>query len=122
MPFHLLADATVIVHLLFVAFVIFGGVLVAWRPRLAWVHLPAVAWGAWVEFAGWICPLTPLENWLREQAGEAVSTSSFVDRYVLPTLYPPSLTREVQLVLGAFVVVLNAIVYLAVHHRMRRLG
>ena len=121
MPFHLLADATVVVHLLFVLFVVFGGLLVLWRPRMAWLHLPAVAWGAWVEFAGWICPLTPLENWLRARAGEAISTSSFVDRYLMPTLYPASLTREVQLVLGGFVVALNALVYFAVHRRIRQL-
>ena len=118
--FEILADATVVVHLLFVLFVVFGGLLVWWRPRLAWVHLPAVAWGAWVEFAGWVCPLTPLEDWLRQQAGEAVSPSSFVDRYILPTLYPVSLTREVQVLLGAVVVVVNAVVYFAVRRRTRQ--
>ena len=71
--FRLLADATVAVHLAFVLFVVFGGLLVMRRPRLAWVHLPAAAWGAWIEFAGWICPLTPLENWLRQQGGGPVA-------------------------------------------------
>jgi hypothetical protein len=119
MIFRLLADATVIVHLGFVAFVLCGGVLaLRWR-RVAWVHLPAAAWGAWVEFAGWICPLTPLENWLRMQGGATVYSTSFVERYLLPVLYPSSLSRDVQWALGGFVIVVNAVVY-AVVLRSRR--
>jgi hypothetical protein len=119
MLFRLLADATVVVHLLFVAFVVCGGVLVLRWPRVAWVHLPAAAWGAWVEFAGWICPLTPLENWLRIQGGSATYTTGFVERYLLPVLYPASLSRDVQWTLGLLVILLNGIVY-AVVVRSRR--
>jgi hypothetical protein len=111
MLFRLLADATVVLHLLFVAFVVGGGVLVLRWRRVAWVHLPAAAWGAWIEFAGWICPLTPLENWLRTQGGEATYTTSFVERYLLPVLYPTSLSREMQCGLGALVLLVNGIVY-----------
>ena len=119
MIFRLLADATVIVHLAFVAFVVCGGVLaLRWR-RVAWFHLPAAAWGAWVEFAGWVCPLTPLENWLRQRGGEAVYASSFVERYLLPVLYPSSLSRDAQWALGALVILVNAVVY-AVVLRSRR--
>jgi hypothetical protein len=78
MMFRLLADATVALHLAFVLFVVAGGLLVIRWPRLAWAHIPSVVWGAWVEFSGWVCPLTPLENWLRQQAGQAVYTASFV--------------------------------------------
>jgi hypothetical protein len=85
------------------------------------VHLPAAAWGAWVEFAGWICPLTPLENWLRQQGGGDVYASSFVERYLLPVLYPSALSREIQWVLGALVVLVNAVAY-AVVIRSRRKG
>ena len=111
MLFRLLADATVVLHLLFVAFVVGGGVLVLRWRRVAWVHLPAAAWGAWIEFAGWICPLTPLENWLRTQGGGATYTTSFVERYLLPVLYPASLSREIQWGLGALVLLVNGIVY-----------
>jgi hypothetical protein len=100
-----------------VLFVVAGGLLVIGWPRLAWAHIPAVVWGAWVEFSGWVCPLTPMENWLRQQAGQAVSTASFVDRYVLPVLYPPALSRETQWLLGAFVLGVNAGMYLAVLRR-----
>jgi len=94
----LLADLVVILHLSFVLFVVFGGLLVLRWPRLAWVHLPAAAWGAAVEFAGWICPLTPLEQWLRVEGGGLGYGSDFIERYV-------------QLVLGIVVVVINAAVY-----------
>ena len=117
MGFRLLADATVVLHLAFVLFVVGGGLLVLRWPRVAWVHLPAAAWGAWVEFAGWICPLTPMENWLRQRGDQATYDASFVDQYVLPVLYPPALSREIQWMLGAFVLAINAGVYLVVLRR-----
>ena len=121
MALRILADATVVLHFAFVLFVIFGGLLVAWRPWVAWLHLPAASWGAWVELAGWVCPLTPLENWLRREGGEPTYTSSFVERYLLPILYPASLTPELQWVLGGLVLAVNAVVYFAVlRHRARR--
>jgi hypothetical protein len=122
MIFRLLADATVVLHLAFVLFVVAGGLLVLRWPRLAWVHLPAAAWGAWVEFAGWICPLTPLENWLRQQGGQAGYAVSFVDQYVAPVLYPAILSRELQWVLGGLVVAVNVGAYLLVMRRVRRSG
>lgn len=121
MTFRFLADATVALHFAFVLFVIFGGLLVAWRTWVAWLHLPAAGWGAWVEFAGWRCPLTPLENWLRREGGDPTYTASFVERYLLPVLYPASLTPEIQWVLGGLVLAINAGVYFAVlRHRARR--
>jgi hypothetical protein len=114
MLFRLLADAIVVVHLGFVLFVVLGGLFVLRWPRMAWVHLPAAAWGAWIEFAGWICPLTPLENWLRQQGGGPVYATSFVERYVGPVLYPAALSREIQWALGGLVLAVNALVYLYV--------
>lgn len=114
MLFRLLADAIVVVHLGFVLFVVLGGLLVLRWPRMAWVHLPAAAWGAWIEFAGWICPLTPLENWLRQQGGGPVYATGFVERYVVPVLYPAALSRDIQWALGGLVLAVNALVYLYV--------
>lgn len=114
-----LADLVVVVHLAFVAFVVFGGLLVLRRPRLAWLHLPAAVWGVMIEFAGWMCPLTPLENALRLRGGEAGYSGGFVEHYLLPVLYPSGLTRGVQLVLGSIVLVLNLAVYGAVLARRR---
>ena len=112
----LLADLVLIVHLAFVAFVFCGGLLVLRWRWVAWLHLPAVAWGAIVEFPGWICPLTPLENWLRAQGGETSYRSDFIAQYLLPVLYPEDLTRGIQIMLGTGVVVLNAAVYCWLWH------
>ena len=114
MAFRVLADLTVLVHLAFLVFVVLGGLLVVRWPPVAWVHLPAAAWGAWVEFAGWVCPLTPLENWLRMQGGDPAYASSFIEHYLIPLLYPASLPRELQYALGAVVLVVNAVIYAAV--------
>lgn len=117
MIYRLLADATVVLHFGFVLFVIGGGILV-WRyPRLVWLHVPAALWGAFIEFAGWICPLTPLENWLREQGGQQAYSASFVEHYLLPVLYPQSLTRPVQWILGGLVLLVNAIFYTLILRR-----
>jgi hypothetical protein len=120
MLFRVLADVAVVLHVGFVLFVVVGGVLVMRWPRVAWVHLPAAAWGAWVEFAGWVCPLTPLENALRTRGGEAAYTSSFVEQYLMPILYSAVLSRELQYVLGALVLIVNALVYAFVLRRRLR--
>jgi hypothetical protein len=112
MRFRLLADVVVIFHLTFVLFVTLGSLLVLRWSRLAWLHLPAVVWGAWIEISGRICPLTPLENWLREQGGGVAYEASFVDQYVIPVVYPASLTRQVQWLLAGLVIGVNAFVYL----------
>jgi hypothetical protein len=112
-----LADLVVLLHLAFVAFVLAGGLLV-WRwPRLAWIHLPCAAWGAFVELAGWICPLTPLENRLRQAAGEAGFEGGFIEHYVIPLLYPGNLTRATQVALGLLVIGANVLVYASVWRR-----
>ena len=117
----LLADGVVVLHLLFIAFVV-GGAALLWRwPRLVWLHLPAAAWGAFVELSGATCPLTPLENRLRALAGEAGHAQGFVEHYLLPLIYPAALTREVQIVLGGAVVTINAALYaLWLWSRLRR--
>ena len=102
------ADLVVAAHLAFIVFAVFGGLLLIKWPGFLWLHLAAVGWAGFVEFSGWICPLTPLENWLR---GDRRYESDFVSHYILPVLYPEGLTRAVQIGLGIFVVVLNAAVY-----------
>jgi hypothetical protein len=127
MPDRLVADSIVVVHLAFVAFVVAGGLLVLRWPRLAWLHVPAVVWGAYAELTATVCPLTPLENHFRHRAGTGGGggggyAGGFVEHYVMPVLYPAGLTPEHQVWLGVLVVGLNAIVYgaLVVHGRRRR--
>ncbi len=114
-----LADLLVIIHFLFVVFVLFGGLLLIKWPRLAWLHLPAVVWGMVVEFSGWLCPLTPLENHFREQAGLEMYSGDFVMQYIMPILYPQDLTRTLQVVFGLIVLLLNLAVYTYVYRRSR---
>jgi hypothetical protein len=107
-------------HFAFVLFVILGGLLaLRWR-RVIWIHLPCAVWAALIEFAGWLCPLTPLENWLRRTAGGSGYTGGFIEHYVIPALYPVGLTRPIQMALGAAVVVINVALYSWILWRHRR--
>jgi hypothetical protein len=112
-----LADLVLAVHFAFVAFVALGGLLVLKWRRVAWIHIPAAAWGVAIEFAGWICPLTPLENRWRELAGEQPYYGDFIARYLLPIVYPEGLTREIQIALGLSALLVNAAVYVWVFRR-----
>jgi hypothetical protein len=120
MPYSLLADAVLVVHALFIAFVVAGALLVVRWGWLVWLHLPCAAWGAWIEFSGGICPLTPVEQKLRRRAGEAGYEGGFIETYVTSFLYPEGLTRTHQVILGAGVVVLNLALYAWVMARRRR--
>ena len=112
MVYPILADLVVVIHLLFVLFVMLGGLLVLrWRV-CAWIHIPAVVWAALIEFSGWICPLTPLENHLRIKGGSSGYATGFVEHYIIPLLYPAQLTRELQVFLGLLVLIVNLVIYL----------
>jgi hypothetical protein len=109
--YGLLADAVLVAHLAFVLFVTLGGLLVLKWRRLGWLHIPAAAWGATIEFAGWICPLTPLENDLRARAGQSGYEGDFIARYLMPVVYPDGLTRQDQLLLGSAALAINLAIY-----------
>ena len=114
MLYRLLADLLLVAHLGFVLFVVFGGLFVFRSVRWAWVHVPAAIWGVVVEYSGWICPLTPLENALRERGGSAGYAGGFIEHYVSAIIYPVGLTRSWQILLGSLALVLNACIYVAV--------
>lgn len=111
MLYRILADLTLILHLLFILFVLLGGLLVLWQRRIAWLHLPVAGYGVLVEWVGWLCPLTPLEVRFRLLAGQAGYTGGFIEHYLVPLIYPAGLTRELQWLFGALVLVLNLAVY-----------
>jgi len=111
MIYVLLADSVLIIHLLFIAFVIGGGLLALRSGRAALLHLPAVCWGAYIELSGKVCPLTPLEDRLRRAGGQAGYGESFLEHYLIPIIYPPGLTRDIQFWLAGLVILLNLLSY-----------
>ena len=120
MIYRLLADAVVVLHIGFVIFVVVGGFLLRRWPKLIYVHVPVAIWGALIEFIGWVCPLTPLENHLRSLGGQAGYSGGFIEHYLLPILYPHALTRNIQLLLGLLVIACNAVAYfLYFRHRAK---
>lgn len=111
MIFYVLFNLIVMVHFVYVLFVVFGGFLVIKWRSLAWIHVPAFLWAAFIECAGWVCPLTPLENWLRVKGGIGTYQTGFIEHYILPLLYPLELTRSLQVFLGLLVLTINLGIY-----------
>jgi len=120
--YRLLIDIVIIFHLVFIIFVVFGGLLLLVDRRWALIHLPAAVWGALVEFMDFFCPLTPLENWLRKIGGRTVYMDDFIEHYLLPVIYPIGLTPSIQVMLGFFVIVINFLVYLLVFCFLKNIG
>lgn len=122
MLFRVLANAVVLAHAAFIVFVVLGGfIALRWR-WVAWLHVPAAVWGSLIEFAGWVCPLTPLENFFRARAGEAGYAGGFMEHYVLHLIYPNGLTRPVQWTLGGVALLVNVTVYTVYVIRRRNRG
>ena len=121
MSYRVAADTVLLLHFAFILFIVAGGLLVLRWPKLMWLHLPAAGWGAMIEFAGWICPLTPLENRLRLAGGDTGLTEGFINEYLFSLVYPAGLTRGIQLVLGAVVIAVNVAIYGALLLRRSRL-
>src|SRR5262245_8541034 len=114
MLYKLAANTLALIHFAFILFVVLGGLLLLKWPKLVWVHIPAAVWGALIEFAGWYCPLTSMENAMLRRAGEAGYTGGFVAHYIFRLIYPAGLTRGLEIAIGAFVLVVNVSVYVKV--------
>lgn len=117
-----LADLVLVVHLAFVLFVVLGGLLVLRWRWVAVLHVPAAVWGILLEYGGWICPLTPLENSLRRLGGDAEYSGGFIQHYIQPVLYPAGLTRGAQITLGSLALLVNLIAYGLLLSRRRRVS
>jgi hypothetical protein len=114
MSSNLAATAIALLHLAYILFVLFGGFLVLKWPKLMWVHLPAATWGMLIEFGGWYCPLTRWENYFLRAAGRAGYSGGFVGHYIMPLIYPPGLTRGMEIAIGVLVLAINAAIYMRV--------
>lgn len=119
MLYSILADLMLLLHMTFILFVVFGGLLVFWRRGFAWFHLPCAVWGILIEFQGWVCPLTYLENDLRTAANTGGYSGGFIDHYLMPLVYPSGLTSDTQVLLGLAVLFINAVIYALVWRNMR---
>lgn len=117
---QLAADLIVLLHLAFIGFVLFGGLLCFHRINWIWLHLPAMLWGVWVEWSGWICPLTPLENYFRHRAASLGDQEGFISHYLIPLIYPEQLPIALQWYLGGFILVVNLVIYLCVLQKRRK--
>lgn len=122
MIYRVLADLVLVVHLAFILFVVVGGLFVLRWPRLAWLHVPVVLWGAWIEFSGRICPLTPLEVAFRRRGGQAGYEGGFIEHYITAIIYPDGLSRGIQVALGVAVVVINVTAYVILIRRRKAGG
>lgn len=116
----LAADTVMAFHFAFIVFALVGSFFALLRPWVIWLHLPALAWGLWIELSGNVCPLTPLENHFRELAGEGGYAGGFIARYIEPVIYPEGLTRATQFMLAAVLAAVNLAGYALVIHRHRR--
>ena len=120
MGYRIAAELTLILHFLFIVFVLFGGLFCLHRTRWLWLHLPSVLWGVWVEWSGWICPLTPLESHFRQRASGQGYLGGYVEQYLIPLLYPAQLTVSLQWFLGSLVLVVNVLIYYYVFLRLKK--
>ena len=111
MFYELVADGIVMLHMLFILFVVSGGFLALRWLKIVYLHIPAVVWGVYIEFSGAICPLTPLENWFRLKSGQIAYEGDFIERYIIPIIYPANLTRELQVTLGVCALLVNLLAY-----------
>ncbi len=114
-----LAALVVLAHFAYILFVMFGGLLMLRWRKAPWVHLPAATWGAFVELTGRVCPITPLEHWLRRSAGGDDYAGAFIEHYIVRIIYPPGLTQEIQVALGVGAILLNCVIYAWVVRRLR---
>jgi len=118
--YALLADGVVVLHLLFILFVVSGGFLALKWFKLVYLHIPTVVWGVYIEFSGKICPLTPLENWFRLKSGQMGYDGDFIERYVIPVIYPVNLTRDMQVTLGVIALLINVLAYSLLVYQMKK--
>ena len=118
--YELFANLTLIAHLMFILFVIFGGLLYLIFSKIIYIHLPALLWGIYVELTNSICPLTYLENWFLNKGNLTTYSNNFISNYIFPIIYPDSLTAEIQIYLGVSLIIINILIYSLMFKNLRK--
>ena len=118
--YELFANLTLIAHLMFILFVIFGGLLYLIFSKIIYIHLPALLWGIYVELTNSICPLTYLENWFLNKGNLTTYSNNFISNYIFPIIYPDSLTAEIQIYLGVSLIIINILIYSLIFKNLRK--
>ena len=109
--YEFLANLTLLVHLIFIFFVIFGGLLFFWKPKIVYIHVPALVWGSYVELTNTVCPLTYLENWFLKLSNASTYSNNFIQNHLLSIIYPTKFTHDIQILLGLILIFINLIIY-----------
>ena len=109
--YEFFANLTLIVHLIFILYVVFGGLIFFIFSKTIFIHPPALLWGIYIELTNSVCPLTYLENWFLYQGGLTTYSNDFINNYLFPIIYPEGLTAEIQIYLGVSLIVINILIY-----------
>ena len=118
--YELLANLTLVIHLIFILFVIFGGILFFIFSKIIYIHIPSLLWGIYIEFTNSVCPLTYLENWFLYKGELSTYSNDFIINYLFPIIYPEGLTAEIQIYLGVFLIVINILVYGSIYKNFKK--
>ena len=118
--YELAADLTLIVHFAFILFVVFGALLFFVATKIIFIHFPALIWGSYIELTNSICPLTYLENWFLHKANLTTYSEGFIQNYLVPIVYPVSLTKDLQIYLGIALIVINIVFYAFIFSKLKK--
>ena len=117
---ELAANLTLIVHFAFILFVVFGALLFFVATKIIFIHFPALIWGSYIELTNSICPLTYLENWFLHKANLTTYSEGFIQNYLVPIVYPVSLTKDLQIYLGIALIVINIVFYAFIFNKLKK--
>ena len=118
--YELAADIILIIHFLFIIFVIFGAFLFFVAKKIVFIHIPAIIWGSYIELTHSICPLTYLENWFLHKANLITYSGGFIQNYLVPIVYPVNITKDLQIFLGIGIIVINIVIYAFIINKLKK--
>ena len=118
--YELAANLTLIIHFAFILFVIFGALLFFITTKIIFIHIPAFIWGSYIELTHSICPLTYLENWFLHKANLTTYSEGFIQNYLMPIVYPASLTKDLQIYLGIALILINIVIYAFIFNILKK--